>query len=112
MFRGLTDRLDHGAAEADELILSVVGANTLGSAWFDAVTQIADPPRWTHCGNKASPASTSSMPTSPVPRRWPPPSGRGFDGWMNGVIRPRRQPVLRDRRDSALTLLLCQDVQE
>jgi hypothetical protein len=34
--------------DAHELILSVVGVNTMGSAWFDGVTPITGPTRWTH----------------------------------------------------------------
>jgi hypothetical protein len=35
-------------AEVDEMALSVVAENTMGPAWFDGVTPIAGPPRWTH----------------------------------------------------------------
>jgi hypothetical protein len=44
----LVATLTNAPGEAGELVLSVVGANTLGSAWFDAVTSVAGPPRWTH----------------------------------------------------------------
>ena len=85
--RGLTDRLDHGAAEADELILSVVGANTLGSAWFDAVTQIADPPRWTHLWEQGFSGIDELDAYLAGPSALAAAERQGFDGWMNGVIR-------------------------
>ena len=45
---GLTDRIERARAEAAGVILSVVGANTLGPAWFDGVTPMTGRPRWTH----------------------------------------------------------------
>ncbi|HXQ60556.1 MAG TPA: Dabb family protein [Acidimicrobiales bacterium] len=44
----LVSVLANAPGEADQMVLSAVGANTLGSAWFDAVTPIAGRPRWTH----------------------------------------------------------------
>lgn len=44
----LVSVLADSPAEAGELVLSSVGANTLGSAWFDAVTPVGGRPRWTH----------------------------------------------------------------
>jgi hypothetical protein len=57
-------RLDPGASETDvarlrralggapqdapDMVVSVMAANTMGAAWFDGVTPITGPPRWTH----------------------------------------------------------------
>ncbi|HEY5025697.1 MAG TPA: Dabb family protein [Acidimicrobiales bacterium] len=57
-------RLDAGTSEADvaelgetlerapevvpDMEVSVFAANTMGSAWFDGVTPVMGPPRWTH----------------------------------------------------------------
>ena len=30
------------------MVVSVMAANTMGAAWFDGVTPIMGPPRWTH----------------------------------------------------------------
>ncbi len=37
-----------GAAAIDGLVVSIVAPNTMGSAWFDGVTPITGPPRWSH----------------------------------------------------------------
>ncbi len=36
------------AATIDGLLVSIVAPNTMGSAWFDGVTPITGPPRWSH----------------------------------------------------------------
>ena len=57
-------RLDAAASESDVarlhramedapqqspgMVVSIMAANTMGSAWFDGVTPIMGPPRWTH----------------------------------------------------------------
>jgi hypothetical protein len=57
-------RLEAGAADAEvarlrdvaqgapqqtpDMVVSVLAANTMGSAWFDGVTPVMGPPRWTH----------------------------------------------------------------
>jgi hypothetical protein len=46
--RRLTETLSDAPADVEEMTLSVVGANTLGSAWFDGVTPVTGPPRWTY----------------------------------------------------------------
>jgi hypothetical protein len=44
----LRDALERAPEDAPEMVVSVMGANTLGPAWFDGVTPITGPPRWTH----------------------------------------------------------------
>jgi hypothetical protein len=42
------ERLLGDAALSESMAVSVARANTLGAAWFDAVTPMAGRPRWTH----------------------------------------------------------------
>jgi hypothetical protein len=73
-------------AAADQMILSVVGANTLGPAWFDAVTPVGGRPRWTHLWEQgfvdrdglAAYRQGGSAAAEAERRRW--------DGWMDGII--------------------------
>ena len=83
------------------MILSVVGANTLGSAWFDGVTPIAGRPRWTHLWEQGfADRRRVSTPTATAPRPWPAPSaGVGRVRWTASST--GRQPALPDRRPPA-----------
>jgi hypothetical protein len=44
----LRDALERAPEDAPEMVVSFMGANTMGPAWFDGVTPITGPPRWTH----------------------------------------------------------------
>jgi hypothetical protein len=44
----LTDSLGQAPAHIDAMVVSVMAANSLGQAWFDAVTPVGGRPRWTH----------------------------------------------------------------
>jgi hypothetical protein len=85
--RRFADSLRRVPEEAPEMALSVVGSNTMGSAWFDGVTPLTPPPVWTHVweqgfatvddlhgyldGESASAALEAS----------------GWAGWMGGLVR-------------------------
>lgn len=45
---GLRDALQGAPGHVPGMVVSVMGANTMGPAWFDGVTPITGPPRWTH----------------------------------------------------------------
>lgn len=82
----LTQTLADGPADDDQLILSVVGVNTLGAAWFDAVTPITGRPRWTHLWEQGfenldalDAYRDGSSPLAKAERR-------DFVGWNNGII--------------------------
>ena len=65
-------RVDSGASEADvsklreelerapeavpDMVVSILAANTMGSAWFDGVTPVMGPPRWTHLWEQGFPS--------------------------------------------------------
>ena len=40
--------LERRRDEVPDMVVSVMAANTMGSAWFDGVTPVMGPPRWTH----------------------------------------------------------------
>jgi hypothetical protein len=95
-------RLDAGAAEADvarlratleeardevpDMVVSVMAANTMGSAWFDGVTPVMGPPRWTHLWEQgfstpdALDAYRRGDSTAAAIERG------GWDRWMDGVV--------------------------
>jgi hypothetical protein len=82
----LTQTLVDGPADDDQLNLSVVGINTLGAAWFDAVTPITGRPRWTHLWEQGfldldslDAYRDGASPLAEAERR-------GFVGWNNGII--------------------------
>jgi hypothetical protein len=52
----LLDDLVRVPERAPEMTLSAVGANTVGPAWFDGVTPITGPPRWTHVWEQGFPS--------------------------------------------------------
>jgi hypothetical protein len=41
-------RLHDAPAASPSMVVSVAAANTMGPAWFDGMTPITGPPRWTH----------------------------------------------------------------
>jgi hypothetical protein len=44
----LRDALEGAPEHVPDMVVSVMSANTMGSAWFDGVTPITGPPKWTH----------------------------------------------------------------
>jgi hypothetical protein len=84
--RRLEEALRQAPAAADQMILSVVGANTLGPAWFDGVTAVGGPPRWTHLWEQGfvdrdglDAYRRGGSATAEAERRQ-------WDGWMDGII--------------------------
>jgi len=75
-----------GAAEADDLILSVVGANTLGSAWFDAVTPVGGRPRWTHLWEQGFVDTDGLASYRHGPSSLAEAERRGWQGVFDGVV--------------------------
>jgi len=51
--RGVTVELTSADAGISGLVVSVVAANSLGAAWFDGVTPVGPPPKWTHLWEQA-----------------------------------------------------------
>jgi hypothetical protein len=82
----LTQTLADGPADDNQLILSVVGVNTLGAAWFDAVTPITGRPRWTHLWEQGfeNLAGLDAYRDGPSPLAEA--ERRGWAGWNNGII--------------------------
>jgi hypothetical protein len=67
------------------MTLSVVGANTLGPAWFDAVTPITGPPRWTHIWEQGFVDSDGFEAYRQGPSELAQ-AERGWESWMNGIV--------------------------
>ncbi len=96
-------RVDTGAAETDvarlratleqareevpDMVVSVMAANTMGAAWFDGVTPVMGPPRWTHLWEQgfstldALDAYRGGDSTMAAIER------AGWDRWKDGVVK-------------------------
>jgi hypothetical protein len=44
----LRETLEQAREEVPDMAVSVMAANSMGAAWFDGVTPVMGPPRWTH----------------------------------------------------------------
>jgi hypothetical protein len=78
--------LADGPESADQMIVSVVGANTLGPAWFDGVSEITGRPRFTHLWEQGFAGIESFHAYRHGASALADAERRGFDGWMNGMI--------------------------
>ena len=96
-------RLDTGASEDDvarlrevlegaredvpAMKVSIMAANTMGSAWFDGVTPVMGSPRWTHIWEQgfsdldALRAYRRGHSTAAGAER------AGWDGWLGGIVK-------------------------
>ncbi len=69
------------------MVVSVMAANTMGSAWFDGVTPVMGPPRWTHVWEQgfvdldALDAYRHGDSTLADVER------AGWEGWMGGIVK-------------------------
>ena len=68
------------------MTVSVVGANTLGSAWFDGVTPITGPPRWTHLWEQGFAELAQLEAYRDGPSELAAAERAGWDGWRDGVV--------------------------
>lgn len=44
----LRGALEDAPSETPDMVVSIMAANTMGAAWFDGVTPVMGPPRWSH----------------------------------------------------------------
>ena len=55
--RGAPGRtLEEAPDESPDMVVSIMAANSMGSAWFDGVTPVMGPPRWTHLWEQGFPS--------------------------------------------------------
>ncbi len=52
----LREALEGAPEDVPDMVVSIMAANTMGSAWFDGVTPIMGPPRWTHLWEQGFPS--------------------------------------------------------
>ncbi len=84
--RRLTKTLADGPSDARQMIVSVMGANTLGAAWFDAVTPIAGRPRWTHVWEQGFLDLDGLGAYRDGPSALADAERCGWNGWMDDII--------------------------
>lgn len=82
----LARTLGDAPADDDRMILSVVGANTLGPAWFDGVTPITGRPRWTHLWEQGFGDAAALDAYRDGASLLAGAERRGWGGWSNGII--------------------------
>ena len=79
--------LEEASRDVPGMIVSIMAANTMGSAWFDGVTPVMGAPRWTHVweqgfvdldGLDAYRRGDSTL--AEVERA-------GWEGWMGGIVK-------------------------
>ena len=68
------------------MAVSVVGANTMGSAWFDGVTPIMGPPRWTHLWEQGFADLAELLDYLKGPSELAVAESTGWEGWRHGVV--------------------------
>ena len=83
----LRDALQGATADVPEMVVSVMAANTMGSAWFDGVTTITGPPKWTHVWEQGF----RSLDALESYRRGDSPLARsersGWEGSIGGIVK-------------------------
>jgi hypothetical protein len=83
----MRETLERARGDVPGMEVSVMAANSMGSAWFDGVTPVMGPPRWTHVWEQgfSSRAALDSYrggdSTVAVAER------AGWDRWMGGIVK-------------------------
>jgi hypothetical protein len=72
--------------QAPEMTLSVVGSNTMGSAWFDGVTPLTPPSVWTHVWEQGFATDDDRRGYLDGPSPLAAAERAGWKGWMDGVV--------------------------
>jgi len=79
--------LEETARHVPGMTVSVLGANSMGSAWFDGVTPVMGPPRWTHVWEQGfvdldalDAYRRGDSTVADVERA-------GWEGWMGGIVK-------------------------
>ncbi len=83
---GMQGLLEAAPRDVPGMLVSVMAANTMGSAWFDGVTPVMGPPRWTHVWEQGfadldalDAYRRGDSPLADVERA-------GWEGWMGGIV--------------------------
>jgi hypothetical protein len=83
----LSAALDGAPRDVPGMVVSVMAANTMGRAWFDGVTPVTGPPKWTHLWEQgfsdrdALDAYRRGGSTMAVVE------GAGWTGFMDGIVK-------------------------
>jgi len=83
----LGEALRRAPEDAPEMDLSVTGANTMGPAWFDGVTPITGPPRWTHLWEQGFPSRDALDSYRRGDSTMAAAERASWSGWMGGIVR-------------------------
>jgi hypothetical protein len=83
----LGEELASVPATVPEMVVSVFGANTMGPAWFDGVTPVSGPPRWTHLWEQGFESLTALASYRRGGSAMAAVERAGWEGWAGGVVR-------------------------
>jgi hypothetical protein len=82
----LVESLELAREKVPSMTVSSAGANTLGGAWFDAVTPVGPAPRWTHLWEQGFPTLEALGEYVAGCTTWAAVERHGWEGWFGGVI--------------------------
>ena len=83
----LREALERAPEVVPDMVVSVMAANTMGSAWFDGVTPVMGPPRWTHVWEQGFPSLDALEPIATARRPRPGSSAPAGSGGPGGVVK-------------------------
>jgi hypothetical protein len=78
--------LEAAPRETPEMVVSVLAANTMGAAWFDGVTPVMGPPRWTHLWEQGFPSLEALDSYRQGGSTMAEAERLGWEGWSGGVV--------------------------
>ncbi len=83
----LAGALERAPGETPDMVVSVMAANTMGSAWFDGVTPVMGPPRWTHLWEQGFPSRDALHSYRHGDSVLAAVERAGWDGFMDGIVK-------------------------
>jgi len=78
--------LEQAPADAGEMVVSVMAANTMGAAWFDGVTPVMGPPRWSHIWEQGFPTRDALDSYRNGDSTLAEVERSGWEGFMDGIV--------------------------
>ncbi|HEY7947404.1 MAG TPA: Dabb family protein [Acidimicrobiales bacterium] len=83
----LGESLEQTRREVPDMAVSVFAANTMGAAWFDGVTPVMGPPRWTHLWEQGFSSLDALDGYRHGGSTMAEAERAGWDGWMGGIVK-------------------------
>jgi hypothetical protein len=84
--RTLRQALEEARHDTPDMAVSVFAANTMGAAWFDGVTPVMGPPRWTHLWEQGFPSLDALDTYRHGDSTMAEVERAGWGAWMGGIV--------------------------